>query len=195
MSAEAFRLRTKIHLLRRVEGVFLLSAFLAAASGCVMVQQTIPAPETPPRPLPFKGRLADGDPAKLPPALQMSLSSTSSVTFHYREELTHDEYHVSRTLSAIYPLTYVGAPLGDYGVTVVASLSITDGDRLLGDYTETVHMSQPYNLYSASTAGELEQAAVAAVRDKVDQRLYSEADRLTEAIASDRKPPAGPAPH
>ena len=170
MCAEAFRSRGKIHLLRRVEGVFLLSAFLAAAaSGCVIVEQTIPALETPARPLPFKGRLADGDPAELPPALALSLSSTSPVTFHYREELTHDEYHTSPVLSAIDPLTYVGVPLGHYGVTVVASLSITDGDRLLGDYTETVHMSQPYNYYSASTAGELEQAAVAAVRDKVDR--------------------------
>ena len=158
-----------------------------------MVQQTIPAPQTPPRPLPFKGRLADGDPAQLPPALALSLSSNSSLTFHYREELTHDESHTSPTLSAIDPLTYFGAPLGYYGVTAVASLSILDGDRVLGDYTETVHMSQPYNYYSEPPHRDLDQAAVAAVRDKVDQRLYSEADRLTQAIASDRKAPAAPA--
>src|SRR6266851_9933267 len=42
----------------------------------------------PARPLPFKGRLVDGDPGELPPAVAMSLSNTSTVTFSYREELT-----------------------------------------------------------------------------------------------------------
>ena len=46
------------------------------------------------RPLPFKGRLVDGDPDELPPAVAMSLSNASTVTFSYREELTHDEYHI-----------------------------------------------------------------------------------------------------
>ncbi len=158
-----------------------------------MVQTTIPPPETPARPLPFKGRLADGDPGQLPPALALSLSSTSPVTFHYREDLTHDEYHIPLIFTAIDPVTYVGAPLGDYGVTAFASLSIIDGDRVLGDYTETVHVSQPYSLYSEPTHRELEQAALASVRDKIDQRLYSDAKRLTDAIASDHKPPAEPA--
>src|ERR1700687_3949318 len=44
--------------------------------------------------LPFRGKLLSGDPAELPPAVAMSLSDSSPVTFTYREELTHDDYHV-----------------------------------------------------------------------------------------------------
>ncbi len=196
MSAGIPRSRRKTHLL--VRNAFLLSALLAAAtSGCAVVPQntapqTAPARQTPVRPLPFKGRLVDGDPRELPPAVAMSLSGTSPVEFHYREELTHDEYHIPLIFSAIDPVTYVGAPLGDYGVTAFVSLSIIDAGRVLGDYTAKAHVSQPYNLYSAPTHRELEQAALAAARDKIDQKLYSDADRLTQAIAGDRKPPAEP---
>jgi len=189
MSAGILKSRRKTHLFQPARYAFLLGALLAAAtSGCAVVPQTVPAPQTPVRPLPFKGRLVDGDPSELPPAVAMSLSSTSPVTFHYREELTHDEYHIPLILSAIDPVTYIGAPLGDYGVTAFVSLSIIDAGRVLGDYTAKVHVSQPYNLYSAPTHRELEQAALAAARDKIDQKLYSDADRLTQAIAADPKP-------
>jgi hypothetical protein len=113
----------------------------------------------------------------------MSLSSTSSVTFSYREELTHDDYHVPLIVSAFDPVTYVGAPLGDLGVTAFASLSIVDGDRVLGDYTAKVHVSKSYSLYSEPTHKEVEQAARAAVREKIDQKLYRDADRLAQAVA------------
>jgi len=91
--------------------------------------------EAPAHPLPFKGRLVEGDPSDVPPAVAMSLSSNSPVTFTYREELTHDDYHVPLIVSALDPANLVGAPLGDYGVTAFASLSINDGERVLGDYT------------------------------------------------------------
>jgi hypothetical protein len=150
------------------------------------VQQPAVAPavaEAPARPLPFKGRLAQGDASEVPAAVAMSLSSTSSVTFSYREELTHDDYHVPLIVSAFDPVTYVGAPLGDLGVTAFASLSIVDGDRVLGDYTAKVHVSKSYNLYSEPTHKEVEQAARAAVREKIDQKLYRDADRLAQAVA------------
>jgi hypothetical protein len=166
---------------------FLLTLLLAAAVayGC-SVQQPAVAPavaQAPARPLPFKGRLAQGDASELPSAVAMSLSSTSSVTFSYREELTHDEYHVPLIVSAFDPVTYVGAPLGDLGVTAFASLSIVDGDKVLGDYTAKVHVSKSYSLYSEPTHKEVEQAARAAVREKIDQKLYRDADRLAQAIA------------
>jgi hypothetical protein len=166
---------------------FLLTLLLAAAVayGC-SVQQPAVAPavaQAPARPLPFKGRLAQGDASELPSAVAMSLSSTSSVTFSYREELTHDDYHVPLIVSAFDPVTYVGAPLGDLGVTAFASLSIVDGDKVLGDYTAKVHVSKSYSLYSEPTHKEVEQAARAAVREKIDQKLYRDADRLAQAIA------------
>src|SRR5271156_4525343 len=102
-------------------GLISVLLFLVAAGACgCSVQQPSVAPaeaETPVHPLPFKGRLADGDANALPPAVAMSLSSTSAVTFSYREELTHDDYHIPLIVSALDPVTYVGAPLGDLGVT------------------------------------------------------------------------------
>jgi hypothetical protein len=151
------------------------------------------AAEPPGRPLPFKGRLAEGDPAEIPPAVAISLSNTAPVTFSYREELTHDEYHIPLIFSALDPVTYVGAPLGDFGVTAFASLSISEGGRIIGDYTAKAHVSKSYSLYSEPTHREVEQAARAAVRDRIDQKLYSDVDRLAQSVASTDKSSAAPA--
>src|SRR6266851_2630113 len=117
-----------------------LSALFVAAviSGCGALQQS-PQTQTqsqnrqqaqmfidpkvvdvPAHSLPFKGRLVEGDPSDVPPAVAMSLSSNSPVTFTYREELTHDDYHVPLIVSALDPGNWVGTPLGDYGVTAFA---------------------------------------------------------------------------
>jgi hypothetical protein len=171
-----------------ISGLFFLAA--AAAIGC-SVQQPAVTPavaETPAHPLPFKGRLAEGDADAVPPAVALSLSSTSAVTFSYREELTHDDYHIPLIVSALDPVTYVGAPLGDLGVTAFASLSITDGDRVLGDYTAKVHISKSYSLYSEPTHRAVEEAARAAVREKIDQKLYRDADRVAVAIGGSGQP-------
>lgn len=177
---------------RHLVGCFIL-ALAMAALGCSVQQQTVSAPaaEAPAHPLPLKGRLVDGDPNELPPAVAMSLASDSPVTFSYREELTHDEHHVPLTLSALDPATYVGAPLGGYGVTAFASLSIIQGDRILGDYTAKVHVSKPYTLYSQPTHQELEREARDAVREKIDQKLYADSARLADAAAGTG--PAAPA--
>jgi hypothetical protein len=179
----------------------------AAVSGCA-TQQSTPSQsqsqtqsqviiepkvvEAPAHPLPFKGRLVDGDPEDVPPAVAMSLSSNSPVTFSYREELTHDDYHVPLIVSALDPANLVGAPLGEYGVTAFASLSINDGDQVLGDYTAKEHVSKSYNLYSQPTHKELEDAARAAVRQKIDQKLYSDENRLAGLAANSGKPGSAP---
>jgi hypothetical protein len=167
--------------------IFALATFLASISlgACSVQQPTTPPPitEAPAQPLPFKGRLVDGDPSELPSAVAMSLSHTSAVTFAYREELTHDEYHIPLIFSAFDPVTYVGAPLGDYGVTAFASLSIVDGDRVLGDYTAKAHVAKSYNLYSEPTHMELDQAARIAVREKIDKKLYNDASKLAAAMS------------
>ena len=119
----------------------------------------------------------------------MSLSSTSSVTFTYREELTHDDYHVPLIVSALDPANLVGAPLGDIGTTAFASLSISDGDRILGDYTAREHVSKSYNMYSQPTHKEVDDAARAAVRNRIDQKLYSDEARLADAVAGAGKSP------
>jgi hypothetical protein len=143
--------------------------------------------DEPAHPLPFKGKLISGDPAELPPAVAMSLSDTSPVTFTYREELTHDDYHVPLALSALDPVNLVGAPLGDIGVTAFASLSVSAGDTVLGDYTAKEHVSKSYSLYSNATHQEVDAAARAAVRQRIDQKLYKDEARLAQAAAAAHK--------
>ena len=160
---------------------------------CTLQQPSAPPPiaHTQAHPLPFKGRLIDGNPNELPPAVALSLSHNSNVTFSYREELTHDEYHIPLWFSALDPVTYAGAPLGDYGVTAFASLSIIDGDRILGDYTAKAYVTKSYSLYSEPTHSELERAARADVREKIDQKLYADAAKLADAVGVG-SPPSGP---
>lgn len=162
-------------------------ALLAIAiSGCGVQQpihdSTAVQPEIA-RPLPFHVRLVEGDPNELPPAMAMALSNDAPVTFSYREELTHDEYHIPLYVSALDPVTYFGAPLGDFGVTASASLSIFKGDTPLGDYTAKAHVSKSYSLYAEPTHRELEQAARAEVRNRIDEKLYRDMDRLAHAAA------------
>ena len=125
-----------------------------------------------------------GNVNELPPAIAMSLSPDSPVSFSYREELTHNEYHVPLAVTALDPVTYLGAPLGDYGVTASASLSIFDGNRVLGDYTAKAFVSKSYTLYSEPTHKELEQAARTSVRQKIEEKLYRDQDLLAQEIAS-----------
>lgn len=161
------------------------------AAGCA-IQQATPPP-TPPaaapaHPLPFKGRLLSGDTNELPPAVAMSLAKDSPVAFVYREELSHDDYHEPLAFTALDPVTYIGAPVGDIGVTAFASLAITDGDRVLGDYTAKVRVSKSYTIYNEPTHKEVEEAARAAVREKIDQKLYRDEARLSQEISAANSP-------
>ena len=131
--------------------------------------------------LPFKGRLIDGNPEDLPPAVAAALSNSGTVIFNYREELTHDHYTVPLVVSALDPMTYVGYPLGNYGVTAFAALGISQGDRVLGDYTAKVHVSRDYTLYYQPTYLELERSAREQVRAKIDAQLYRDSAHLAEA--------------
>jgi hypothetical protein len=188
-----------------------LSALLAAAavSGCAAQQspqsqsQTAPQTqpqmfiepkvvETPAHPLPFKGRLIEGDPQEVPPAVAMSLSSNSPVTFTYREELTHDDYREPKYITAFDPASLIGSPVGEVGVTAFASLSISDGDTILGDYTAKEHVSKSFSIYSQATHKEVDDAARAAVRQKIDQKLFSDEARLAQAVAGAGKSPTAP---
>jgi len=169
---------------------------MAVALGCslrVPVSQTA-APTDPlvEHPLPFKGKLVSGDANELPPAIAMSLSPDSPVSFSYREELTHNEYHIPLAVTALDPVTYFGAPLGDYGVTAFASLSIFDGDRVLGDYTAKAFVSKSYTLYSEPTHKELEEAARSSVRQRIEEKLYRDQERLAKAVASTQAAPNSP---
>jgi hypothetical protein len=161
-----------------------------------MEAQLVIAPkvdDVPAHALPFKGKLLAGDPAELPPAVAMSLSDTSPVTFTYREELTHDEYHVPLIISWMDPQNWAGSPTGDIGVTAFASLSISAGDVVLGDYTAKEHASKSYNLYKQPTHKEVDDAALAAVRQRIDQKLYKDEARLAQAAARAVKTPTASA--
>ncbi len=142
--------------------------------------------------LPFTGRLVEGDRDELPPAIAGALVANSPVTFAYREQLTHDEYHIPLIVSALDPVTFVGAPLGDFGVTAFATLTIREGDVVLGDYTAKAFVSRPYTLYSSPTHRELETAARTAVRDKIDEKLARDAVRLSHAVGAGAASPADP---
>ncbi|HEV2170307.1 MAG TPA: hypothetical protein VGR40_05130 [Candidatus Binatus sp.] len=149
--------------------------------------------DVPAHPLPFKGKLLSGNPRELPPAIAMSLSDDSPVTFAYREELTHDDYHVPWALSALDPVNLVGAPLGDIGVTAFASLSITQGDTILADYTAKEHVSKSYNLYHNANHAEVDEAARTAVRQRIEQKIYDDESRLAKAVAGAKKSPTASA--
>jgi hypothetical protein len=133
------------------------------------------------RGLPYKGRLVEGDPTELPPAIAQALSKDGPLRFSYREELTHDEYHIPMILSAWDPLTYAGAPIGDYGVTAFATLTISEGDKVVADYTAKARVSKSYNVYSEPKHSELERAARDAVRNRIDQKIYDDANRVARA--------------
>ncbi len=170
----------------KVGAIGLIAAMLVA--GCSVRQTDTPAPvaQFPVAALPFKGKLTQGDPNQLPPSVARSLTNDSPIQFSYREELTHDEYHIPRLFTALDPVTYVGAPLGDYGVTAFASLTITQDDKVLGDYTAKAHVSKSYTLYSEPTHAELDDAARAAVRQKIDDQLYRDRQKLAEDSAAPR---------
>src|SRR5271166_2052477 len=165
---------------------------LAGASAPVADSQLVIAPkvvDVPAHPLPFKGKLLSGDPNELPPAVAMSLSDSSPVTFTYREELTHDDYHIPLLLSAVDPGSWVGNPTGDIGVTAFASLSISEGDTIIGDYTAKEHVSKSYSLYTQASHKEVDDAARIAVRQRLDQKIYADEARLAQAAASARNTP------
>jgi hypothetical protein len=82
-------------------------------------------------------------------------------------------------------VTYLGAPLGDYGVTASASLTISEGNRVVADYTAKAHVSKSYNVYSEPKHSELERAARDAVRERIDQKLYGDADRVAKAVVTE----------
>jgi hypothetical protein len=180
----------------RYQLVLVMLLMAATAMGCslqVPVSQTVvPAEPLAEHPLPFKGRLVSGNANELPPAVAMSLSPDSPISFSYREELTHSEYHIPLAVTALDPVTYFGAPLGDYGVTAFASLSIFDGNQALGDYTAKAFVSKSYTLYSEPTHKELEQEACTSVRRKIEEKLYRDQQRLAEAVASASTDPSKP---
>jgi hypothetical protein len=164
---------------------------LILASGCAL-STPVPAvrvaamADASPRVLPFKGRLASGNPAELPPAVAASLDPGAPITFQYREELSHDEYHIPLWVSAFDPVTYFGSPMGDFGVTAFASLAIMNANgAVVADYTRRAYVSKSYNLYAEPTHRELEQAARDAVRTKIDQSLYSDSGRLARILSAD----------
>jgi hypothetical protein len=177
----------------RYGGMMALLIAGVLACGC-SVQQLPPTamqmPQAPARPLPFKGRLVQGDPTELPPDVAMSLSKSSPITFMYREQLTHDERHASMLATALAPSTYAGAALGEYGVDAFAELTILDGNRIIGDYTAKARVWKSYSLYSTPTHAELERAARAAVRGKIDAQLERDARHLAQAVNPSPSAPA-----
>lgn len=135
--------------------------------------------------LPYKGRLVEGDPTELPPALAKSISKDAPLTFSYREELTHDESHTPMIKSAWDPATYAGAALGSYEVTAFATLTIFEGNKVVGDYTAEARVSKSYNLYAEPKHSELERDAREAVRERIDEKLFADAERVAHAIVTE----------
>lgn len=179
--------------IRRLLRVSVLVAVLAC--GCSAQQVTVveppPVPQTV-KALPFQGRLVEGDPTEIPQAVTLSLSENSQVRFSYREELTHDEYHTPLWLTALAPSTYFGGPLGKYDVTAFATLSISNGDTVIGYYTAKALVSRSYTIYSEPTHAGLERDARTEVRDKIDAELAFDRNRLAGALAQSRSSAIAP---
>jgi hypothetical protein len=129
--------------------------------------------------LPFKGRLLGVPPSEAPPAIALSISDSSPIIFSYREELSHEHHTVPMVWSALNPLTYLGAPTGSTGVTAFADLSISDGDRVIGDYTAVVHAEADYSIFSGESYRELDRQARAQVRREIDDKVFDDLARLT----------------
>ena len=142
--------------------------------------------DLPAHPLPFKGKLISGDKAELPPAVAMSLSDNSPVTFTYREELTHDDYHVPLVICALDPANLIGAPLGDIGVDGVCVLV----DQRRRHHCRRLHRQgarlEVVQHLPRRDHEEVDEAARAAVRQRIDQKIYNDEARLAKAVASAR---------
>jgi hypothetical protein len=169
----------------------LMLALAVWPAGCVSIQPTRPPiPEEPPRSLPFKVRLAEGEPDDLPPMVAASLSDKSPVTFSYREDLGHEHHTVPLWISAFNPLTFFGAPTGSTAVTAFAQLVIRRGDTILGDYAADARVSADYGLTYGTTNLDLDRAALAEVRRKIDDELARDSIRLAQRnAASSRQQP------
>jgi hypothetical protein len=55
---------------------------------------------------------------------------------------------------------------------------------VLGDYTAKVHLTRNYTLYYQPTYLELEHAAKAAVRQKIDEQLARDSGHLAQEVAA-----------
>lgn len=167
-----------------------LAALAICLAGCAGVRFDPPPPAAlvEPLPLPFKGRLEGAAPSEVPAAVAAALSDSSPITFHYREELSHDRYTVALWLSALDPLTYFGYPLGNYQAIAFASLSITEDGRVLGDYTARVRVTGDYTIYSGPTYRELDRRARQAVRQMIDEALSGDGARLARGLQAPSEP-------
>ncbi|HLH76932.1 MAG TPA: hypothetical protein VKV28_09035 [Candidatus Binataceae bacterium] len=124
-----------------------------------------------------------------PPAALADLARTPGVVFSFREELSHDHVTLPMWRTAFDPRTYAGHPLGYYQVTAFASVAITQGAQVLGNYTAQAQVEQPYTIYSGPTFMQLERRARAEVRRALAADLVSDAARLRAAVAHARQPP------
>ena len=110
----------------------------------------------------------------------MSLTKESTVGYLPRTAL---KSIIPRRFVSIDPLTYAGRPTGEYKVRAVASLSILDHDRVLGEYTAQTNVTKSYGLFSQPTHREIDDEAKAAVRAEIDRKLSSDAWRLADTIS------------
>jgi hypothetical protein len=123
-----------------------------------------------------------------PPAALAAVVGAPGVEVSYREEMTHDHYTVPMWQTAFDPRVYMGKPLGRYGVTAFATVSITRGDQVLGDYTAKVHVERNYGMYYGPTYMQLEREARGEVRKRLDDELLRDRTKLLGALNSSAPP-------
>jgi len=118
-----------------------------------------------------------------PPAALADLARTPGVVFSFREELSHDHLTLPMWQTALDPRTYAGHPLGYYRVTAFASVAVTRGAQVLGDYTAQAQVQQPYDIYSGPTFMQLERRARAQARRTLAAEMLADGARLRAAVA------------
>ena len=146
--------------------------------------QLVIAPQVidqPAHPLPFKGRCSRGRPYR-----------TSARGRDVSVELFAGDVHLSRRIDP----RRLSRPAGchcsrsrhpdrrsarRYRVRRLCVACRSATATLLGDYTAKEHVSKSYSLYTNASHKELEDAALAAVRQRIDQKLYDDEARLAQA--------------
>ncbi len=76
-------------------------------------------------------------------------------------------------------------------MSAFASLTISEGDAVIADYTAKAYVSKPYTLYSEPTHKQLEDAARAQVRAAIDRKLDRDSAALAAKIAAARPASVG----
>lgn len=158
-----------------------LLAVLSAALGCTQLATQPPLVAGEPCHLAFKARVIDSTPAQLPAGIRSVLEESAVLGVRYREEVAHAHWEVpTGAVLVLSPVFLLGAPMGEYRVSVHGALDASDAQGELARYEAVSEVSRKYGLVYGSTFHELEQEARDGARRVIDQEVCNDSRRLAE---------------